>query len=272
MKGKLIALTVVMLGLMLGTIGAVQATTSYYVCHIVADHPWAEPHYNYLVVGSLNGHFYDGDPSRPKHGEWSWRHWARLWDFVTVAGDTDCDGVVVPTATIAPTATTVPTATLVPTEIPTDVPTDEPTAIPTEVPTEEPTPTSIPTDRPTDEPIPTEVPPIETEEPPTEGCVGASYHVWLFQTDEELGWYFRGGECQIYTRGYQPSTEDISRLCDVPCRDYRYDGRLVGHGVVEVDCYGNVTSQPRWLYRTDAAYALGADALYGGCDATSCEE
>ena len=271
MRGKLIALTVVLLGLMLGTVGAVQAPASYYVCHITAS-PWSEPHYNYLVVGNLNGHFYDGDPSRPKHGEWSWRHWRVLYDFVTVAGDTDCDGAgPVPTATTAPTATTVPTATLVPTAIPTEIPTDVPTAIPTEVPTEEPTPTSIPTDRPTDEPIPTEVPPIETEEPPTEGCVGASYHVWLFQTDEEIGWYFRGGECQIYTRGYQPSTEDISRLCDVPCRDYRYDGRLVGHGVVEVDCYGNVTSQPRWLYRTDAAYAFGTDALYGGCDESSCE-
>ena len=63
----------------------------YSVCHVNARHGMFD-YYNYLEVGTLNGHFINGNPNLPKHGAWDPRNHQIRWDFVTEEGDFDCDG------------------------------------------------------------------------------------------------------------------------------------------------------------------------------------
>lgn len=178
MRGKLIAVLTVLVGLAIPLV-VVLAGQTYYVCHITADHPLEEPHYNYLELGSLNGHFWFGNPALPKHGAWSPSHSAILWDFVTVEGDTDCDGRgPTPTDTPEPTATQVPTPTETPvvTEPPIET---EPPVDPTATPTETPVVTEPPFD-PTETPVETEPPfdPTPTQRPPTGDCEWVNVGTW----------------------------------------------------------------------------------------------
>jgi len=71
------------------------AADKYGVCHVDGKKTFPFLEFNYVEVGGLSGHFYGGNPDLPRHGAFGWNGtWGWWWDFVTVLGDLNCDGVV----------------------------------------------------------------------------------------------------------------------------------------------------------------------------------
>ena len=92
-----VAFVAIVAMLLMATPAGATQPEKYAVCHANAKGGRNYGYflgYNYIEVGNLNGHFYGGNPDRPKHGAFSFQGWNLVWhfDFVTVLGDYNCDG------------------------------------------------------------------------------------------------------------------------------------------------------------------------------------